>query len=145
MASSSTARRSGCLAQCASMAAAGTMSAFDSRVAVRWYGPGMRACTSCRFGSTSTSSARPIHQSTDSVFSASRNNNLQLKIYEETEAFLANWTSAEAALTVTSGLLAGQLAVNFLKNTQNLKGLNPVFIYAPSAHPAVWEAPPPYL
>ena len=83
------------------------------------------------------------------VFSASRNNNLQLKIYDETEAFLANWTRAEAALTVTSGLLAGQLAVNLLKNNSstNVSTNNekPVFIYAPSAHPAVWEAPPQYI
>ena len=79
------------------------------------------------------------------VFSASRNNNLQLKIYDEAEAFLANWTTAEAALTVTSGLLAGQLAVNLLKNNISRNNQKPVFIYAPSAHPAVWEAPPPYI
>ena len=79
------------------------------------------------------------------VFSASRNNNLQLKIYEEAEAFLANWTTAEAALTVTSGLLAGQLAVNLLKNNISTNNQKPVFIYAPSAHPAVWEAPPQYI
>jgi 8-amino-7-oxononanoate synthase len=79
------------------------------------------------------------------VFSASRNNNLQLKIYEEAEDFLAHWTSSEKALTVTSGLLAGQLAVNYLKNIQNKKGLNSLFIYAPSSHPAVWEAPPQYI
>ncbi|MDZ7880681.1 MAG: aminotransferase class I/II-fold pyridoxal phosphate-dependent enzyme [Saprospiraceae bacterium] len=76
------------------------------------------------------------------VFSASRNNNLRLKIYEEAESFIAHWTGAAQALTVTSGLLAGQLAVNFLKNSQNDKALKPAFIYAPSAHPAVWEAPP---
>lgn len=78
------------------------------------------------------------------VFSASRNNNLQLKIYDEAEAFLANWTTAEAALTVTSGLLAGQLAVNLLKNNTSTHNQKPTFIYAPSAHPAVWAAPPPY-
>jgi 8-amino-7-oxononanoate synthase len=79
------------------------------------------------------------------IFSASRNNNLQLKIYEETEHFLAKWTSSEAALTVTSGLLAGQLAVNFLKNQSNQQGEKTVFIYAPSAHPAVWERTPQYI
>ena len=78
------------------------------------------------------------------VFSASRNNNLQLKIYEETEDFLAKWTGAKAALTVTSGLLAGQLAINLLKNKVGTNNEKTVFIYAPSAHPAVWEAPPPY-
>ena len=79
------------------------------------------------------------------VFSASRNNNLQLKIYEEAEDFLAKWTCAEAALTVTSGLLAGQLAINLLKNKIGTNNEKTVFIYAPSAHPAVWEAPPPYI
>jgi 8-amino-7-oxononanoate synthase len=79
------------------------------------------------------------------IFSASRNNNLQLKIYEETEFFLAKWTGSEAALTVTSGLLAGQLAVNFLKNQTNLQGEKTLFIYAPSAHPAVWERTPQYI
>ncbi len=79
------------------------------------------------------------------VFSASRNNNLQLKIYEEAEDFLAKWTGAKAALTVTSGLLAGQLAVNLLKNKIGTNNEKTVFIYAPSAHPAVWEAPPPYI
>jgi 8-amino-7-oxononanoate synthase len=79
------------------------------------------------------------------VFSASRNNNLQLKIYEETELFLANWTGSDAVLTVTSGLLAGQLAVNFLKNNTDSKGNKPLFIYAPSVHPAVWEGTPQYI
>jgi 7-keto-8-aminopelargonate synthetase-like enzyme len=65
------------------------------------------------------------------VFSASRNNNLQIDIYEKTENFLAEWTRAEAALTVTSGLLAGQLAVQSLGDTR--------FIYAPSSHPALWH------
>ncbi len=72
------------------------------------------------------------------VFSASRNNNLQLKIYDEAEAYLAKWTSAEAALTVTSGLLAGQLVIQTLQNQR--------IIYAPSVHPAIWQAdaPPQY-
>jgi 7-keto-8-aminopelargonate synthetase-like enzyme len=68
------------------------------------------------------------------IFSASRNNNLQLAIYNEAEDYLAQWTGAEAALTVTSGLLAGQLAVHFLKNKH--------FMYAPGAHPAVWSDTP---
>jgi 8-amino-7-oxononanoate synthase len=64
------------------------------------------------------------------IFSASRNNNLKLAIYEEAENFIAHWTGAEAALSVTSGLLAGQLAVKTLEKTS--------FIYAPSVHPAIW-------
>ena len=71
------------------------------------------------------------------IFSASRNNNVQLKIYEEAEDFIAKWTSSEAALTVSSGLMAGQLAVQSL--------VNQTFISAPSAHPAIWQTntPPP--
>lgn len=69
------------------------------------------------------------------IFSASRNNNVQLKIYAEAEDFIAQWTGAEAALTVSSGLMAGQLVV------QNL--LNQTFILAPSAHPAIWQVNPP--
>jgi 8-amino-7-oxononanoate synthase len=71
------------------------------------------------------------------IFSASRNNNLQLDIYEEAECFLAQWTGAEAALTVTSGLLAGQLAVQNIKNQR--------FVYAPSVHPAIWREKPEIL
>ena len=70
------------------------------------------------------------------IFSASRNNNLQLDIYEKAENFIAEWTGAEAALTVTSGLLAGQLAV------QSLDQSNQRFIYAPSVHPAIWKEKP---
>ena len=72
------------------------------------------------------------------IFSASRNNNLQLKIYEEAEDFIAQWTGAEVALTVSSGFAAGQLAVQSLGN-QN-------FIYAPAVHPAIWHpsCPPQY-
>jgi 8-amino-7-oxononanoate synthase len=72
------------------------------------------------------------------VFSASRNNNLQLKVYEEAEDFIANWTGAEAALTVSSGFAAGQLVVQSIDNHR--------FIYAPSAHPAIWHPtyPPQY-
>ena len=70
------------------------------------------------------------------IFSASRNNNLQLDIYEKAENFIAEWTSAEAALTVTSGLLAGQLVV------QSLDQPHQRFIFAPSVHPAIWREKP---
>jgi 8-amino-7-oxononanoate synthase len=65
------------------------------------------------------------------VFSASRNNNLQIDIYDQAEAFLSQWTGSDAALTVTSGLLAGQLLVQSLPR-------DTFFIYAPSTHPAIW-------
>ena len=76
------------------------------------------------------------------IFSASRNNNLKLKIYEEAEDFIAQWTGAEAALTVTSGLLAGQLVVQSLDYSTKTQA-SQHFIYAPSVHPAIWRDVPP--
>ena len=73
-----------------------------------------------------------------SNFGGSRRSNLQLKIFEEAESFLANWTGTEAALTISSGSLAGQLLVNFLSHRYNL-------LVSPTAHPALWpneELPP---
>ncbi len=67
-------------------------------------------------------------------FSASRLNNLQLDIYAKAEAHLAEWTGAEAAVTVSSGMLAGQLAAKYLSGRS--------FLYAPGAHPAIWSEPP---
>ncbi|MCC9167815.1 aminotransferase class I/II-fold pyridoxal phosphate-dependent enzyme [Pontibacter harenae] len=66
-------------------------------------------------------------------YSSSRNSNLQLKMYEEVEAYLADYTGAEAALTMSSGYLAGQALV------QTLQGSG-YFIYAPATHPAVWRS-----
>ena len=64
-------------------------------------------------------------------YSNSRNGNLQLRIFSEAEAYLAEYTGAEAAMTVSSGYLAGQLAVRSFENTGE-------YIYAPDTHPAVW-------
>ena len=68
------------------------------------------------------------------IFSASRNSNLRLSIYDEAENFFAKKTGAETALTVSSGAIAGQLAINFLKNN--------FFIYAVGVHPAIWQSNP---
>lgn len=65
-------------------------------------------------------------------FGGSRLSNLRFKIYEEAEQYLANWTGAEAALTVSSGSLAGQLAVKVLQNWGK-------FYFAPGVHPALFE------
>ncbi len=65
------------------------------------------------------------------IYSASRNNNLQLEIYSTAEKYLAEINKAEATLTVSSGLLAGQLVVKSLSEHH--------FIYAPSVHPALWN------
>ena len=68
------------------------------------------------------------------IFSASRNNNLQLDIYKTAEDYLAEWFKSEAALTVTSGMLAGMLAVKYLNGA--------TFLYVNQAHPAIWHNTP---
>jgi 8-amino-7-oxononanoate synthase len=68
-------------------------------------------------------------------FGSSRNGNLQLDIYEQAEAKLALWIGAEKALTVSSGMLAGQVVSQYYK-TQNA-----TFFYAPQSHAANFHEP----
>ncbi|MDZ7935369.1 MAG: aminotransferase class I/II-fold pyridoxal phosphate-dependent enzyme [Emticicia sp.] len=68
-------------------------------------------------------------------FGSSRNGNLQLDIYEQAETKMASWVGAENALTVSSGMLAGQVVAQYLK-TQNS-----TFFYAPSSHSANFHEP----
>ncbi len=65
---------------------------------------------------------------------SSRNNNLQLAIYEQLEGGLASFVGAEGALTVSSGMLAGQLVVHNFEKTNP----NHATIFAPKVHPALW-------
>lgn len=64
-------------------------------------------------------------------YGSSRNSNLRLRIYAEAEEQLARYTGAVAALTVSSGYLAGQMAVKALAEAGR-------FEYAPGTHPAAW-------
>ncbi len=64
-------------------------------------------------------------------YASSRNGNLQLTIYAQAEAYWAAFTGSPSAITVSSGLLAGQLVTNHLKG----KG---TFLCAPQTHPALW-------
>ena len=66
-----------------------------------------------------------------SNFGSSRLGSMQLAIYEETEEFLATYLQQEAALTVSSGTLAGILAYRVFDAKGEL-------IFAPDAHPALW-------
>ncbi|MFN3488833.1 MAG: aminotransferase class I/II-fold pyridoxal phosphate-dependent enzyme [Emticicia sp.] len=68
-------------------------------------------------------------------FGSSRNGNLQLDIYDQSEEKIARWVGAEKALTVSSGMLAGQVVAQYLK-TQNS-----TFFYAPSSHSANFHEP----
>ena len=69
------------------------------------------------------------------VFGSSRNGNLRLGVYEEAEAKLAAMVGAPTALTLSSGMMAGQVVINWLR------GQNCTFLYAPNAHPALWHEP----
>lgn len=73
-------------------------------------------------------------------FGSSRNNSLRLCIFEETEAGFAEFTGAESALIVSSGMWAGQLVMKEIeKLVFNTVGNAPIqYHYAPRAHPALW-------
>lgn len=64
------------------------------------------------------------------IYSASRNNNVQLDIYENVESYLATINDAASAVTTSSGLLVGQLVMRWLQDAE--------IIYAPGVHPALW-------
>jgi 8-amino-7-oxononanoate synthase len=66
---------------------------------------------------------------------SSRNNTVRLDIYEKAEIELAKFAKMPAALTVSSGMSAGQLVVNFLQKPDTQ------FFYAPKTHPALWNTP----
>jgi 8-amino-7-oxononanoate synthase len=74
------------------------------------------------------------------VFGSSRNGNVRLGIYEEAEAKLAAFitdklTDKPAALTLSSGMMAGQVVSNWLR------GQDISIIYGPHTHPALWHEP----
>lgn len=68
-------------------------------------------------------------------FGSSRNGNLRIGIYELAESELAAMAGAPHALTLSSGMLAGQVVINWLR------AQNTAFIYGPQAHPALWDGP----
>lgn len=69
------------------------------------------------------------------AFGSSRNGNLRLRIYERAEEQLATIAGAPAALTLSSGMMAGQVIVYWLQS----QGIQ--LCYAPGAHPALWTGP----
>lgn len=62
----------------------------------------------------------------------SRNNNIQLGIYDEAENVAAGHYGAEAALITSSGYLAAQLTVKALSDLGEVS-------YAPATHPSLWQ------
>ncbi len=67
-------------------------------------------------------------------YGSSRNSNFRLAVYQQAEQQLAHFTGAEAALTLSSGFMAGQLVINVFRNSHH-------FIFAPDTHPAVCRQP----
>jgi 7-keto-8-aminopelargonate synthetase-like enzyme len=67
-------------------------------------------------------------------YASSRGGNLQLAVYDEAEDSLARFTGAPAALTVSSGMLAGQLVAKALPK-------DALLLYGPRTHPALWRRP----
>ena len=65
-------------------------------------------------------------------YGSSRNGSLRLTVYEDAEESLAAFVDVPAALTVSSGMWAGQLVMKVLD------GLSAEFHYAPRVHPALW-------
>ncbi len=66
-----------------------------------------------------------------SNFGGSRRSNLQIPIFEEAENILAQFLGAEKVISLSSGTLAGQLAI------KTLSSLGHQLFFAPGWHPAV--------
>ena len=76
-------------------------------------------------------------------FGSSRNNSLQLNIYAEAEKSIRKFTGAPAALTVSSGMWAGQLVMKEIERilliTSTPQSIEQIqYHYGPGVHPALW-------
>ncbi len=71
-----------------------------------------------------------------SNWGSSRNNPIKIDIYEHLEIFLTDFTKAPSAISVSSGLLAGQIALKYIESSSP----NSTIIYAPRVHPALWAS-----
>ena len=65
------------------------------------------------------------------AYGSSRSSNIKLTAYENGETFLANYIKSEAALTVSSGMLAGKLALEVLTSQTDC------FFHFPDTHSAL--------
>ena len=64
-------------------------------------------------------------------YGSSRSANIQLSVYKTAEDLLAKQIGTEGAVTVSSGMLAGKLALEMLQNTTDL------IFHFPNTHPAL--------
>lgn len=63
-------------------------------------------------------------------YGSSRNANVKLSVYDEAEQALSHWIGSEAAVTVTSGTLAGWMALKIFEKEHS-------FCHVRGTHPAV--------
>mgnify|MGYP000937818174 CR=1 FL=1 len=73
-------------------------------------------------------------------FGSSRSNNLQLDIYKESEEALAHFVNAPEAITVSSGMWAGQLLMQEMETIVSQFSTTKqsiTYYYAPGTHPAI--------
>ncbi|WP_299393393.1 aminotransferase class I/II-fold pyridoxal phosphate-dependent enzyme [uncultured Gelidibacter sp.] len=69
-----------------------------------------------------------------SAYGSSRNANVKLSIYQKAEAVLAEIIGADAALTVSSGTLAGKIVIDYLSKDHEK------FYHYPKTHPAILKS-----
>ncbi|PCI06825.1 MAG: aminotransferase class I/II [Flavobacteriaceae bacterium] len=67
-------------------------------------------------------------------YGSSRKSNIQLGIYEKFESHFAEFVGAEKCVTVSSGMLAGKITIDFLSKTIAR------FYHYPKTHPAILHA-----
>ncbi|MEN3323717.1 aminotransferase class I/II-fold pyridoxal phosphate-dependent enzyme [Mariniflexile soesokkakense] len=67
------------------------------------------------------------------AYGSSRNANIKLAIFDEAEKLIAKLIKAEAAVTYSSGTLAGKLVVEYLSKSEN------TFYHYPKTHPAILQ------
>lgn len=74
-----------------------------------------------------------------SHFGSSRNNSMQLSIFEQAESAIAFYTKSPKSLTVSSGMWAGQLLMKEIENiVSDGFSAKPIYYYSPRVHPALW-------
>ncbi|MBP0905294.1 aminotransferase class I/II-fold pyridoxal phosphate-dependent enzyme [Mariniflexile gromovii] len=68
------------------------------------------------------------------AYGSSRNANIKLSIFDEAEHLFAKLIKAEAAVTCSSGTLAGKLVVEYLSKSDN------TFYHYPKTHPSILQS-----
>lgn len=68
------------------------------------------------------------------AYGSSRNANVKLSIYQKAETVLAKIIGADAALTVSSGTLAGKIVIDYLSQDHER------FYHYPKTHPAILKS-----